>query len=257
MTVINKKPELLRFMGSNGLNGAAAPSVLLGTFITWNAYTGYSAILLASVLFLIGAGILIIGRNMRNPIKLPKMPKVIGIIVIVVWILSILFVLRIARQIPGNNQPGLASLGPIFPITIITALASFLIIAYLSRKSGILAAMRDGFVGLCAGPMVFELPYIFIITPMKNNVSNALAAEAFLALLVVSCTTLALLAYCRRAKVTRLSAYMLGAMFLVFAAWALLAGFSFPSSPVPFALNALSKILGFAAIVAMFMGNRK
>jgi hypothetical protein len=42
-----------------------------------------------------------------------------------------------------------------------------------------------------------------------------------------------------------------GAMFIVFGVWAL-EGFSYPSSPVPFVLNAVSKILSFTTIIALF-----
>jgi hypothetical protein len=41
-------------------------------------------------------------------------------------------------------------------------------------------------------------------------------------------------------------------MIFVFAVWAL-AGYSYPTNPGAFALNAVSKVLGFACIVAMFV----
>jgi hypothetical protein len=44
-------------------------------------------------------------------------------------------------------------------------------------------------------------------------------------------------------------------MFFVFAVWALF-GFSYPSTPIPFALNALSKVLSFVAGVTLFLPKR-
>jgi hypothetical protein len=41
-------------------------------------------------------------------------------------------------------------------------------------------------------------------------------------------------------------------MFIVFAVWAVF-GFSYPSDPVPFLLNIVSKILGFTTTAALFV----
>jgi len=46
--------------------------------------------------------------------------------------------------------------------------------------------------------------------------------------------------------------YLLAAMFLVFAVWAAF-GFSYPLHLLPFACNAISKILSFAAAITLFV----
>jgi hypothetical protein len=74
---------------------------------------------------------------------------------------------------------------------------------------------------------------------------------------VIIISTLALPLFSSRFAVTRSSLYLVGAMILVFAAWALLTGYSPPSDPVSFTLNAISKVLGFAAVVAGFLTSRR
>ena len=70
---------------------------------------------------------------------------------------------------------------------------------------------------------------------------------------MVILTTLALPTFSERFSVTGSSLYSLGAMFVVFAGSAL-TGYAPPSDPTSFALNAVSKVLGFAAVVASFSG---
>jgi hypothetical protein len=50
--------------------------------------------------------------------------------------------------------------------------------------------------------------------------------------------------------------FALAAMFLVFAVWACF-GFSYPSDPIPIALNAVSKILSFVAAVTLFLPQKR
>jgi hypothetical protein len=52
-------------------------------------------------------------------------------------------------------------------------------------------------------------------------------------------------------KISRHSVYSLAAMFGVFGVWALF-GFSYPSDPIPFALNSTSKILSFNTALLLF-----
>jgi hypothetical protein len=45
-------------------------------------------------------------------------------------------------------------------------------------------------------------------------------------------------------------------MFLVFAIWAAF-GFSYPSTPIPIALNAISKVLCFVAAITLFLPRKE
>jgi hypothetical protein len=142
-------------------------------------------------------------------------------------------------------------IGPVFPITLASAFCSFVLIAYVSRRAGLGAALGDAFAGAAAGPMVFELPFVLII---MFSVTTPIRSGLFLlfVFLVVILTTLALPTFSSRFAVTRYSLYLLGSMVLVFAVWALLTGFAPPSDPVSFSLNGASKVLGFASIDAGF-----
>jgi hypothetical protein len=53
------------------------------------------------------------------------------------------------------------------------------------------------------------------------------------------------------AQLSRTALLGLALMLLVFAVWAL-AGFGYPSAPVPFAMNGVSKILAFVTAVSLF-----
>ena len=229
-----------------------AASSSLG-LILWNPYSGYAAILLTLILVAVGVGLILLGARSDRAVRLPKPGRALKVVIVLVWLLSILLVLPLFRQIAQETgQPGLF-IGPVFPITLATAFCAFLVIAYLTRLGGMLAALGSGLAGAAAGPMVFELPFVLIIAPV---VTTRVPHPVFLfsVFLVAILTTLALPAFSSRFSVTSYSLYFLGAMFAVFAAWALLKGYAPPSDPVSFSLNAVSKVLGFAAVVASFSG---
>jgi hypothetical protein len=77
----------------------------------------------------------------------------------------------------------------------------------------------------------------------------------FAPLFLVEFTTLALLTLSPMVRLSRSAFFFLALMLAVFAAWGLF-GFAYPSAPVPFALNVLSKILAFAAALSLFLSRR-
>jgi hypothetical protein len=227
----------------------AASSVAL---IAWNPYSGSAAIALSIILFAVGFSLVFLGRRLTKDFKFPMPGKVLKIVIVLVWAVSILFVLPLFKQVAIETGQSSLGTGPVLPITLASAACTFAVVAYITRRGGILAALGNGFAGAAAGPMVFELPFILIITPM---VTTRVPHPLFLLLtfLVVILSTLALPLFSSRFSVTRYSLYLVGAMILVFAAWALLTGYSPPSDPVSFTLNAISKVLGFAAVAAGFL----
>jgi hypothetical protein len=231
------------------LGMVADPSLGL---ILWNAYSGYTADLLALLLFVVGAALVVIGGRLKHGVKLPMPGRTLKVVIVLIWVLSILIVLRLFRIVARDTGQSVGNVGPVFPITLASAICSFLFIAYVSRRDGLTGALGRAFAGAAAGPMVFELPFVLIImfsvtTPIR---SGLLLLVVFL---VVILTTLALPAFSSRFALTNDFFYVLGAMFLVFAAWALLTGFAPPSDPLSFSLNAVSKVLGFAALDAAFV----
>ena len=53
-------------------------------------------------------------------------------------------------------------------------------------------------------------------------------------------------------RVTAYASYAVAWMFAVFAVWAAF-GFAFPREPLPLALNVISKILCFVAVIMLFV----
>ncbi len=53
-------------------------------------------------------------------------------------------------------------------------------------------------------------------------------------------------------RLSRATLFSLAGMFLVFAIWAAF-GFAYPGTPIPIALNAISKVLCFVAAITLFL----
>jgi hypothetical protein len=226
--------------------------------IAWSPYSGSGAVILSVVLLAVGLGLLFLGRRLTKDFHYPMPGKAAKVVIVILWAISIFLVLGLFKQVAlrnGQLTPG-TGIGPVFPITLATAFLTFVVVAYSTRRGGILAALGNGFAGFCAGPMVFELPFLLIITPVVTTRAPH-PLFLFFIFLVVILTTLALPLFSSRFAVTRYSLYLLGAMILVFAAWALLTGYAPPSDPVSLALNAVSKVLGFAAVAAGFVTARR
>jgi hypothetical protein len=218
--------------------------------IVWPPYAGSSALLLSLLLVLVGIGLVMLGRRMTKEVNFPKMGKIVGAIVVVIWAFSILTFLKINKDL-ARYTGAAGNLGPIFPITLATAFCTFAFVAYVSRRDSVLASLGNGFLAFIAGPMVFEFPFLLIVIPRVK--APLVPALIFLVpLFTIIFTTLAMLMFSRRVAITKSSVYLYAAMIFVFAVWAL-EGYSYPSNPTAFTLNAISKVLGFAAVGAMFV----
>jgi hypothetical protein len=223
--------------------------------IDWRASSGSAAVSLGVVLLLVGLGVVLLGTRMREGIR-PAVPgTALKVAIVVVWAVTIFLILGIFKQVAALTGQSSLGVGPVLPITLASAACAFVAIAYLTRGGGALAALGNGFAGAVAGPIVFELPLLLIITPMvTTKVPHPLFS--FLDFLVVILATLALPFFSSRFTVNRYSLYLLGGMVIVFAAWALLTGYAPPADPASFGLNAVSKVLGFASVVAGFAKGR-
>jgi len=187
---------------------------------------------------------------MQREVKLHKMGKALGVIVVVIWAFSILTFLRINRDVQRYTGSA-GNLGPIFPITIASAICTFGFVAYISRRDGVKAALGRGFLAFIAGPMVFEFPFLLIVIPRTN--APLIPALIFLIpLFTIIFTTMAMLCFSRKVAITKCTLYLSASMIFVFALWAL-EGYSFPSNPVAFTLNAISKVLAFVAVASLFL----
>ncbi len=106
-----------------------------------------------------------------------------------------------------------------------------------------------------AAPMVFELPFDLIVMtrsfPPLPPDPALYRAVFFGPLFAVEITTLGLLTLIPLARLTRQAFISLALMFVVFAIWAL-DGFGYPDATVPTALNVISKLLAFCAVLSLF-----
>jgi hypothetical protein len=231
----------------------SVPTSQQSGFIVWNPYSGETALLLALILFLIGSTAVLLGSRLKKSRRLPRPRVWLKAVIVVVWVLQILILLRVFKHII-DVDPSAGVTGPVLPITLASAALTFAYVAYLLRRDGASSALGGAFAAAVAGPMVFELPFILIVGPMGQTPTDpgaALTIPFFIAMFA----TLAFLTFPSRAAITRYPLYCLGAMFLVFAVWALF-GFSYPSGGAPFLLNAVSKVLGFATTATMFTEER-
>lgn len=217
----------------------------------WKPYTFPGSVILFFILLIVAGELIFLGRRLRNRIPVPHPGRVLKIVIIAIWAVLMLFYL--SRVIPAfftTHSVSNIGLGPIFPITFGCAVVTFIYVAYITRRDGIMAALRNGFVAFAAGPMIFEFPFDMIVIPQIK--APAAFLIAYFGILDVSVLfTLALLMLLKRIYVTKMSIYTLGAMFIVFAVWALF-GFAYPANPISFTLNTISKVLGFVTVVTLF-----
>jgi hypothetical protein len=225
---------------------------------TWSPYTGNSTYILAAVLLVIAGIWVYLGTRLHGWLVSNRPGKYISFSIIVIWFLSI-FIFLVAISTYGEaliQQIGTYSppKNPITPITAISALISFFVIAYLSRRGGFWVALGSAVVGVSAAPMIFELPFDLIVMwrTYPPNPATQFTLLFFLPLFLVEISTFALLTLSPLTKLSRYTLFSLAAMFFVFAVWALF-GFSYPFTPIPTAFNMVSKILGFVAAVTLFL----
>jgi hypothetical protein len=144
---------------------------------------------------------------------------------------------------------------PITPVTATCLAVTFFIILLASRSHGWRVALASAAIGAAAAPMIFEFPFDLIVmarTYPPIPPDPALYRILFFApLFLVEFTTLALLTLSPVLKVQRAAFFYFALMLAVFAIWGL-SGFAYPSAPVPFTLNVLSKILAFVAALSLF-----
>jgi hypothetical protein len=223
-----------------------------------SSYVGAEALMLAAVLLIIAAGLAYLGTRLHRPIGVQRTGRAAGILLVLIWILSylalstagLLYYVTAAKQFGNITAPT----NPISPITGLLALITFIGIAFLGRHHGLKAALGSAIVGTIAAPMFFELPFDFI-TIWKNHPPEPAVLFnmiLFFPLLSWEISSFALLTWSPLMRISKYTLWSLSGMFFVFAVWALF-GFAYPSTPIPLALNVVSKVLSFVAGVTLFL----
>ena len=140
------------------------------------------------------------------------------------------------------------------PVTLIGVGLVFMVIL-ISSSLGPKARLGSAVIGALAAPMIFELPFDLIVMTRTYPIPPDPAlyrAVFFLPLFAIELITLALLTLSPMVRLSRATFLSFAAILVVFAIWAL-AGFGYPSAPVPITLNVVSKILAFVTVLTLFL----
>jgi hypothetical protein len=138
------------------------------------------------------------------------------------------------------------------------AIVTFFVILYLTHKSGARAAIGSAIVGTIAAPLIFELPFDLIVMwqTFPPSPPTLYTPLYFFPLFLVEILSFALLTLSPVMRLSKSTFFLLAGMFFIFAVWAL-AGFAYPSTPFPIAMNMLSKIVAFAIAISLFLRDRE
>ncbi len=234
---------------------------------SWAAYTGSGAVILTIVLGIIAVALAILGTRMHRAIGPARPGKAVTFFLCVLWVLSLLmysnavgvYIRAFAQQIAsGQVAKVTGASNPVTPVTLTGVFVTFIVILVLSRHHGWKIAIGSAILGALAAPWIFELPFDLIIVGKVYTPLPALSFRGlyFLPLFLIEISTYSLLTLSPLVKLSRATLYSLSAMFLVFAIWAAF-GFAYPSSPIPIALNAISKILCFVTAITLFLPQKE
>ena len=236
--------------------------------VPWSPLTQTGSIILATVLFVITGMLLYLGTRIHHPLAAKRPGLFLGVCLVVIFLLSgfTFLVAAIVEGLALKQQLGSGPVtGPanhITPITLVCGFVAFFVILYLTSSRGtspisprqFWVAVGSAIVGTIAAPLIFELPFDLMIMGRAHYPTPHVlfALLAFCPLFLVEISSFTMLTLSPFMKVSRLTLFLLAGMFFVFAVWAVF-GFTYPSVPISYACNAISKILAFAVAVSLFL----
>ncbi len=226
----------------------------IGLGAIWRAYPSDQATILGVVLLALGLVFLYFGARIKDRTYRvrQKIGGLAGLLMFATWMLSALVVVFFFDLL-SSFSGGILVPSPVSPVTYTTAGITFvaILVPAIFRKIKVKVAVLSAFIGTVVGAMVFELPFLFIISPQIGfSLQGALLGESPLFCLVFASFSLLFLS--PLAGFSRYTLFSLGAVFVVFSSWAFLTNFAFPSDPVSFLLNSVSKVLGFVTAFTLF-----
>lgn len=228
----------------------------------WSPYAGSSSVILAVVLLIITGVLIYLAIRLPHPIAVKRPGKVLSVALVVIWMLFVAtFHVAASIYVRADEQQMIHFTGPMNPIAPVTAASgavAFFVIVYLTRQSGPWIALVSAIVGTIAAPLIFELPFDLIVMWRTYPPAPAIPFTLlyFLPLFLIEVSSFAMLTFSPFVKLSRATLFLLAGMFLIFVLWAVF-GFAYPATPIPVALNVISKILAFATAVSLFLPPEK
>lgn len=230
---------------------------------TWISYGGTARIALAVVLMAAAGGVAFAGMRLRRPFRPTRPGEAARTVRVVTWLVAIAALLvcvaAYAKQALREHLLHAPPADPITPVTVICAGLVFFILAVGNSSRGWRVSLASAALGAASAPMIFELPFDLIVMTRTYPAippDPALYRVLFFApLFLVEITTLWLLPLSPVFRVSKAALFFFASMLATFAVWGLF-GFGYPSSPVPFALNVVSKILAFAVALSLLLPQR-
>jgi hypothetical protein len=234
--------------------------------VPWSPLTPTGSILLATVLFVITGILIYAATRLHHSISTKRPGLFVGVCLVMIWLLSAITFLVAAitegRALTQQIGPVTGPANHITPITLACGVVAFFVIVYLTSGRGTTpisprqfwVAVGSAIAGTIAAPLIFELPFdLIVMGRVYYPTPHALFALLyFFPLFLLEISSFAVLTFSPFMKVSRPTLFLLAGMFFVFAVWAVF-GFTYPSSPLPYACNAASKILAFAAAISLFV----
>lgn len=229
---------------------------------TWIGYGGTARSVLAVVLLAAAGGVTYLGVRLPAPIRTARAGRTALIVVLVAWVVSILaffagasvYVRQMIREQLAQAPPA----DPITPVTVICVGAVFVVIL-IAGTHGWKIRLTSAVIGALAAPMIFEFPFDLIVMartyPPVPPDPVLYRAVFFVPLFLIEITTMALLTFSPMVRLSTTTCYAFASLLVVFAVWGW-SGFGYPSSPIPLALNVLSKILAFVVALSLFLPQR-
>jgi hypothetical protein len=225
---------------------------------SWTQYTGVGSVVLALVLAAVTAGLVVLATRLTAPIRGPRASGVVVVLLVVLWVMAIatFLVCIVVYGLQAHEVHDTLPSPPnrVTPVTLGCAAVTFGIVA-VTTPARLRTSLGNALLCACLGPMVFELPFDLIVMARTSAIPplpGLSIALFFLPLLSVELLTVTLALTRPGVRISRWTAGLLAGMFGVFAIWALL-GFSYPISGLPLALNIVSKVLGFATALSLFL----
>ena len=229
----------------------------------WVSYGGDAKIELAVGLVAVAGCAAYAGIRLRRPVRAVRPPASVVVLMFALWVIALIaflaglsvYVQQFVHDYP-HLTPGARN--PIAPVTLLAAAAVFGIV--LTRTGWrFTSRLGSAVVGAMAAPMIFELPFDFIVMartyPALPPDPAFYRAVFFTPLFLVELTTLWLLMLSPMVRVRKSTFFCFALMICVFGIWAL-SGFGYPQSALPITMNVVSKILAFVTALTLFLPDR-